>query len=128
MKPRTGKLVSCARKIFFPVKFGRLEQPPLQHLPICSYIFPLYFPNFVRMVGRCAHGSLIVRGSSSARTTHFSVWMKPIIQEPTLVSASLGAQKMTFQPPGSYKSRFVYAGVYCIQNITSSKSHTWMSS
>ena len=38
-RSQTGKSVFCARKIFFPVKFVRLEKPPSQRFPICNGTF-----------------------------------------------------------------------------------------
>ena len=34
-------------------------------------IFQEYFSNSARFIGRCAHGSVLARGRSSARTTYF---------------------------------------------------------
>ena len=36
--------------------------------------FQVYFSNSARVIGYCAHSSLLVRGRSSARTTYFPVW------------------------------------------------------
>ena len=37
-------------------------------------IFQIHFSNSTRLIRRCAHGSLLARGRSSARTTYFPVW------------------------------------------------------
>ena len=37
-------------------------------------IFQVHFSNSARFIGRCAHGSLLARGRSSARTTYFPLW------------------------------------------------------
>ena len=38
------------------------------------FIFQAYFSNSARLIGCCAHGSLLARGRSSVRTTYFPVW------------------------------------------------------
>ena len=38
------------------------------------YIFQVYLSNYARLIGRCAQGSLLARGRSSACTTCFPVW------------------------------------------------------
>ena len=70
---QAGKFVFCMQEIFFPVKFVRLEKPPLLCLYICNGIYFKYFSNFVHLIGCCMHGSLLVHGKSSAHTTYLPV-------------------------------------------------------
>ena len=66
---QTGKFAFCARKIFFPLQFARMEKPSSHLLPYEMVI------SSARLIGRCAHGSLLVHGRSSARTTYSPVWL-----------------------------------------------------
>ena len=72
---QTGKFVFCARKIFFPVKFARLEKPPHTACPSEMAYFSSMFSNSARLIDSCAHGNTFARGRSFARTTYFPVWV-----------------------------------------------------
>ena len=80
--------------MFFTVRFARLENYPRITF---KYIFQILRAAlaFACSIGLCAHGSLLARGRSSARTTYFPVWILGSDGRPLLVKIHSFLNKKT---------------------------------